>query len=314
MKLSILTCTRNPRPEVFARVLAALDRQTLPKKHWEHLVIDNASNPSVASLDLLKHYPSARLLREDREGKAWAEIQGIEASSGEFVAIVDDDNILAADYLANAVEQMERHPFLGILGGVGAGEFEGPIEPWMEDFLPQLGVNQDCSAEVDGLQYGMIRKIGPWLPIGAGMVMRRALAVEYRERLRKDSSHGQICRTGDRSVLGGSDTDITFIAIGLSWACGVSSRLKYTHVIPEWRLEPRYLERLLYASNYGVATLLVHHGWKKPATPWHEPVWQRVRRRLASARPSTPERRCWKAFRKGYQDGLARKPYDERYR
>jgi hypothetical protein len=146
------------------------------------------------------------------------------------------------------------------------------------------------------------------------MVIRRALATEYRERVSKDPSCRPICRTGDRSVIGGSDSDITFMAIGLSCACGVSSRLSYTHVIPAWRLETKYLTRLLYTMNYGLPGLQVLYGWKKAVEAQPESVVARVRRCLGLLRPQTAEGRCWMAFRKGYEDGLARRPFDERYR
>jgi glycosyltransferase involved in cell wall biosynthesis len=43
MDLSVVICTRNPRPKSLRRVLQALSHQTLPLNRWELLVIDNAS-------------------------------------------------------------------------------------------------------------------------------------------------------------------------------------------------------------------------------------------------------------------------------
>jgi hypothetical protein len=95
----------------------------------------------------------------------------------------------------------------------------------------------------------------------------------------------------------------------------MTTRMKFTHVIPAWRLDPTYLARVLYARNYSTATLLVSRG----IMPRSEPAAKNrpaelLRKIKAKWFPPTPERNCWAALAKGYQDGLAGLPFDERYR
>ena len=77
MKLSVVICTHNPRPAFLSRALEALRRQTLPPAEWEVLIIDNLSDPPVASLVSLDWHPNAYLFREESLGLTPARVLGI---------------------------------------------------------------------------------------------------------------------------------------------------------------------------------------------------------------------------------------------
>jgi hypothetical protein len=71
MKLSVIICTHNPRPQYLSGTLEALRRRTLAKAEWELLVIDNVSRSSVAaSVSLSWHANEGRMLAEDLSGAA----------------------------------------------------------------------------------------------------------------------------------------------------------------------------------------------------------------------------------------------------
>ncbi len=102
MKLSVLICAHNPRMDYLARVLQALKEQDLPYSEWELLLIDNASSvPLAGSCDLSWH-PHARCIVETEVGLTPARLRGIKESKGELLVFVDDDNVLAPDYLAES--------------------------------------------------------------------------------------------------------------------------------------------------------------------------------------------------------------------
>jgi glycosyltransferase involved in cell wall biosynthesis len=103
MKLSVIICTHNPRPEYLARTLEALRVQTLAMAEWELVLIDNASRPAVAGLVSLKWHPKARHIREEVLGLTPARLRGIQESQGQLLVFVDDDSILESSYLETAV-------------------------------------------------------------------------------------------------------------------------------------------------------------------------------------------------------------------
>src|ERR1035437_9739406 len=55
-----------------------------------------------------------------------ARLRGIKESKGDLLVFVDDDNILAADYLEQSLKIADEFPKLGALGGSIKGEFEIP--------------------------------------------------------------------------------------------------------------------------------------------------------------------------------------------
>jgi glycosyltransferase involved in cell wall biosynthesis len=125
--VSVVVPTHNPREKYLARVLDALRVQTLSKDLWEVVVVDNNSTKPLslttghrddrttgaktAEIDLSWH-PQAKIVREERLGLTFARLRGFAEAKGELIVMVDDDNVLAPDYLETAVEiarSEERH-------------------------------------------------------------------------------------------------------------------------------------------------------------------------------------------------------------
>ena len=78
---------------------------------WEVLIVDDASTPPV---DLT--LPQARVLRHDQSaGGAAAKNTGIRVAAGELIAFLDDDDLYAHEYLARAVDVLDRNPSLDLV-------------------------------------------------------------------------------------------------------------------------------------------------------------------------------------------------------
>jgi len=138
--VSVVIPTHNPRMDYLARVIDALSVQTLSRDQWELLVVDNASKEMVdGRLDLSWH-ANARVVREERLGLTFARLRGFAEAKGELIVMVDDDNVLAPDYLETAVRIAEERPMLGAFGGKCLPEFEVEPEPWLEARGKGLGL------------------------------------------------------------------------------------------------------------------------------------------------------------------------------
>ena len=135
-------------------------------------------------------HPYARIVREEELGLTFARLRGFAEAKGELIVMVDDDNVLAPDYLENAVKIAEQHKDIGAFGGKCLPEFETQPEPWMEEFLPLLALRDHGDKEIiagDARSADGSRRVYPdrAAPIGAGMVVRREAARAYAERLRR---------------------------------------------------------------------------------------------------------------------------------
>jgi GT2 family glycosyltransferase len=91
---------------------------------FELLVVDDGSGDGTPELLARKDIPSLRL--DPARGLNAARNAGVEATSGELVAFVDDDVHAPRGWLGAFVEGAERHPEAEALGGPIRARFEGP--------------------------------------------------------------------------------------------------------------------------------------------------------------------------------------------
>lgn len=106
------------------KFLAETVESVLAQTHenFEHLLVDDSSRDSSAQLmrELARRDERIRLLfLEENGGPARARNRGIEASSGEFVAFLDADDLWAPQKLARQVTAFDGRPELGIVGTNG---------------------------------------------------------------------------------------------------------------------------------------------------------------------------------------------------
>lgn len=140
--IAVIICTHNPRPDYLRRTLDALEAQTLPRQRWELLLVDNASSDPVASHCDLSWHPHARHIREDELGLAAARLRGIREAAGDLLVFVDDDNLLAENYLQLALEIGAKLPHIGVWGGQVHPIFEAPPPAWVASYLNLLACRE----------------------------------------------------------------------------------------------------------------------------------------------------------------------------
>jgi glycosyltransferase involved in cell wall biosynthesis len=292
MKLSVIICTHNPRPDYLSRTLAGLRAQTLPADEWELLLIDNASSPELATAVSLKWHPNARHLREDVLGLTPARLRGIQEAQGRLLVFVDDDNLLDRDYLANAIGIYEDYPFLGAFGGSVEAEFEVEPPSSIKPYLGGLAIRKTVSDH-----WSNARKWSEATPVGAGMCVRREVARLYLERVRNDPLRLALDRQG-KSLGAGGDADLAWTSSSLNKGTGCFARLRLTHLISKDRLTESYIERLNTGFAYAEEILTYEHdadGWKsRKGTRWNA-----VRYWCRYIRVSPFDRRIMKARRSG---------------
>jgi hypothetical protein len=157
LAMSVVIPTHNPRMDYLARVVDALRGQTLSKDLWELVIVDNGSRVPLAAAARLKDqktkrprdeegcidlswHGNARIVREEKLGLTFARLRGFAEAKGELIVMVDDDNVLAPDYLETAVRIAAEHPMLGVFGGKCLPEFEQQPEAWLEARGKGLGL------------------------------------------------------------------------------------------------------------------------------------------------------------------------------
>ena len=235
--ISVVICSHNPREHYLKRVLEALRIQTLPKERWELLLIDNASDVPLAGRCDLSWQPQSRHLLENKLGKLNAWLLGMRAARAEFLLFVDDDNVLAPDYLEQALVVGIQWPFVGAWGGSYFPEYETPLPEWVGDQVWRL-----LCWEVKADVWSNLREEFTTIPAGAGMCVRRPVAQKYLERCAQNPAVVGLDRSG-KGVAGYGDIDLAYCALDLGLGTGKSTRLRLTHLIPAARLTLDYFVR-----------------------------------------------------------------------
>jgi hypothetical protein len=174
---------------------------------------------------------------------------------------VDDDNVLAPDYLDNALKLTHSHAFVGAFGGNIVGEFEVKPESWAEVVLPYLAIIPVVHEE---WAFGPGTKAQHVVPCGAGMVIRKSVATYYANLSAPDPLRRGLGRKG-ASLSSAEDIDMALCACACGLAVGRFPQLQMTHLIPARRVQRDYLLRLFEESMFSDAIL--QFIWRKEYIP-----------------------------------------------
>ncbi len=243
VEISVIVCTHNPDVERLQRVIAALKGQILDRSQWEIVVVDNASSNPIAGRIDLEWHGYGRIVREERIGLTWARLRGLAETTGSILVYVDDDNVLAPDYLDVVTRLATAWPQLGVWGGEILPDYEEVPANELKPFtglLALLEVKRDIWCNFRNANC---------IPRGAGLVVRRDVAIAYKIRTQGNQLRHLLERQGE-SLASCGDSDLCFTATDLGFGLGVFKDLKLIHIIPKERVRKEYLLRLEDSMSY----------------------------------------------------------------
>jgi len=230
-QLDVVICTYN-NASLLDRTLESLGNQrTPPDLHWSVLVVDNNCTDNTSTV-FNKHLglgkiPHLSKIVELRQGLTPARLCGVRNTSADWLAFLDDDCLVAEDWVANAVAFAYMHPTYAAFGGKVIPEWEHPPPNWLLKF-------RYCFAKQD---HGPRPKEVSCL-VGAGMVINRA-ALQRCGWLNHQFLNDRV----GTEVISGGDVEIALrlAAVANLW---YTPECEIRHVIPTWRTSPEYLARL----------------------------------------------------------------------
>jgi len=133
--ISVVTSTFNRSKRLKKAIQSVID-QTYPD--WEMVIVDDCSEDNTSKMvksfkdDRLKYIKRKKNFGNDTKPKN----EGIMASKGEYIALLDDDNLFRPDHLAILLKEMKKKPWDVVYGDRWLIDETGKIEP-------QLGVSKD---------------------------------------------------------------------------------------------------------------------------------------------------------------------------
>ena len=230
--ISAIICTYN-REKYITECLEHL-RIACQNKMLEVLVVDNNSTDSSASLikGYLDSHPDfpGRYILETKQGLSHARNRGIKEAKGDILVFLDDDSMVAPDYLEQLLKAMDSHP--------DAGAFGGRITPLFEDGKTPRWLCRWSLSWVSGLDMGAETKEFPKnkYPIGANMGFRRSVLQQT------GSFNPELGRSG-KNLMGGEEKDLFQRIKAAGHKIIYLPELKVEHVIPKSRTTLDYIRR-----------------------------------------------------------------------
>lgn len=234
ISIDLVICTYN-NAKLLKRTLEAIANQIVsPEVKWEVIVVNN--NCTDETLAIVNNYLKLakfplKMVLEPIQGLTPARLCGVKNSSGEWIAFIDDDCLIAKDWVQQAAIFALYHPECGGFGGKVILDWE--IVP--PDYMLNFGY---CFAQQD---YGENSQKIPCV-VGAGMVLKRS-ALDKVGWIK-----GQFLadRVGKKLISGG-DVEIG-LRIASQYDLWYNPLCKLDHQIPSHRISLDYL----YKINIGL--------------------------------------------------------------
>lgn len=107
------------RVAVLAECLASVEAQTLPRDHYDVVVVDNASDDGTGDL-VAERFPDARLIRSERNlGFAGGANLALREVTTPYAVLLNNDAIAAPGFLAAVIDALDdpRHCRVGAVTG-----------------------------------------------------------------------------------------------------------------------------------------------------------------------------------------------------
>ena len=112
--VSVTIVTWNSGKDIL-NCLASVRKQDYPRV--EIIIVDNASDDTTIRL-VEEHFPDVPIIRNQvNKGFSSGQNQAINASSGDFILLLNPDVVLSEDYVSLMVKAAEIHPSIGMVTG-----------------------------------------------------------------------------------------------------------------------------------------------------------------------------------------------------
>jgi len=248
-KLSIVIATYN-RAEALVRTLDSFVEQTLDPVLWEIVTVNNnsADNTDARFAAWQAAHPkiNARIVFEGKQGLSCARNCGIEASKGEYIAIIDDDELVNIRFCEAYYTFFKTETSAAGAGGRIVPLYEYPVPVWLTKYTERpiagtLDLGEKCIPFPQ-------RKF----PGGGNMAIRRSILKKY------DAFNPALGRTGNIPLAGEEKELFRRLHRAGEKIYYIPDAIIY-HVIPESRFEPAYFRRLTRMSGVSERIRTLQH-------------------------------------------------------
>jgi glycosyltransferase involved in cell wall biosynthesis len=217
------------------KILDKLLTQTgVEQLSWEIIIVDNNSSDNTS--EIIQNYQKIydgnchlKYFLEPEQGAAFARLRAVREARGQLIAFLDDDNLPAPDWLAQAYTFGLKYPQAGAWSGQIHGDFEVKPPENFERIQAFLAIREHGSNphlfDADNLR----------LPPGAALVVRKE--VWSKNVPQRPTLSGKL----PGILVQGDDYEPLLYIHYAGWEIWYNPAMHTYHQIPHWRLEKDYL-------------------------------------------------------------------------
>ena len=202
--ISVLMPVYNPEPQWLAEAIASVRQQIYP--HWQLCIADDCStDPAVRPLLQAAADSDARIrvvFRASNGHIAHASQSALDVAAGEFVALLDHDDVLPAHALLLNAEVIAHLPATRVLySDEDVLRFDGQRQSpnFKPDWNPELMRSQNLVCHLGVYQSALVRSVGGFRP-GFEGAQDYDLALRCLEQARDDQVVHITCSTTGAST------------------------------------------------------------------------------------------------------------------
>jgi len=256
MDLTVAICTFNGASRLPATLEALRQQKELAAIEWELLLIDHHSNDQTCALfeQFQKANPEihSRMLHETSPGARFSACRAYREAAAPWICRVDDDNLLAPDYLRKGFDFATRASRqIGAFGGRSIAKFEGNEPSHLEAFSLGLAIGDCGDVERQLLKLERVFTAGLFVRTEA---IRSVLAETWLMNGRSPTC-----------PFGGEDTEMYVKMTRRGWQYWYVPGLSFLHVMPAHRVELKSLLR--QRALQGGESLFMALGYSDPKQP-----------------------------------------------
>ena len=251
-KITIIICCYNGANRIRKVLDHIYNQNNLETDVYEIIVVDNHSTDNTKDVVCSYEYKNEsavplRYVYEDKPGLSNARKKGVDSCKTEWIAFLDDDNLIMQGWISNVSRYIDLNQRVGVFNGAVVPYV--PFKPSREEelrlkaSLKVLACTHYDIGEVKNKPKTPFRN-----PIGAGMVIRTEPLKELSGKGWLNSSG----RTKDK-LTSGEDGEMAFFVKSQGFDFGFCPDAILYHEMNKGRLQDEYLEKMWYEIGRGVA-------------------------------------------------------------
>jgi glycosyltransferase involved in cell wall biosynthesis len=244
MKFSLLLCTRNSQ-RLIEEVLFSVVNQTYRKNILEVIIVDYESQDNTIRLAekiIVKTGIQFVSLKCVEAGKSAALVLGLDKAKGDYIVILDDDNVLFPEFISEA-SKILKYENIGCLGSMGVVDVNLHKPIWFEKYSSEYAI---------GLPNGGGATDWVW---GAGCIINKKAWIDLTKKSFTFILSPKRMSSTMPIFMGGEDVELALAINLLGYSIISSDKLKFYHKFEQKRLNPNYL----FENAKGVARSVPIH-------------------------------------------------------